>query len=689
MESPKRENRLAREISPYLLQHKHNPVDWYAWGEEALERARREDRPILLSIGYSACHWCHVMERESFEDEATARVMNESFVCIKVDREERPDLDMIYMNAVQIMTGSGGWPLNVFLTPQLKPFYGGTYFPPDERHGMPSFRAVLERVARAYREQRDKVDASGEQILSYVDQMSQVSASHEMLTDDLLLAVLQDFKIRFDERFGGWGASPKFPNAAGIGLLFRIYRRLHSPEALRMAERTLEKMALGGIYDQIGGGFHRYATDSRWLVPHFEKMLYDNALLVPAYLEGFQISGNPLFARIARETLDYVLRDMSSPEGGFTSAEDADSEGEEGKFYVFTPEEIESVLGADEARAFCALHDVRPGGNWEGKSILNVPRPAEEVARELGIPAEKLEAIVAEAKPKLLARRAERVRPLRDDKILTSWNGLMISAFARGYQVLGEARYLEAARRAGRFLLGTMRTGEGELLRTFRLGQARLGGCLDDYAFAAAALLDLYESDFDPAWVREARSLMDRALDRFWDKTEGAFFFTPAEQSDLVLRSKTGYDGAVPAGNSVAALALLRLKGLTGEESYTDKAVAILRAYRLPMEQMPAAFNALMAALDFYLDGGREVAIVGRGAGDERPFLDAIRRSFTPNKVVAAASEADLAEAEKVIPLLSGKAAIAGKATGYVCEHFHCKAPATDVEMFTKMLAGS
>ena len=688
MESPRRENRLAKETSPYLLQHKHNPVDWYAWGEEALQRARREDRPILLSIGYSACHWCHVMERESFEDEATARLMNEHFVCIKVDREERPDLDMIYMNAVQIMTGSGGWPLNIFLTPSLKPFYGGTYFPPDERHGMPSFRAVLERVARAYREQRGKVDASGEQILSYVDQMSRVEASREMLTDDLLLAALQDFKIRFDERFGGWGGAPKFPDAAGIGLLFRIHRRLHSPEALRMAERTLEKMALGGIYDQIGGGFHRYATDSRWLVPHFEKMLYDNALLTPAYLEGFQITRNPLFERIARETLDYVARDMTSPEGAFYSAEDADSEGEEGKFYVFTPEEVSSVLGEEAARAFCALYDVRPGGNWEGKSILNQPRP-EEAAQELKIPAERLEAIAAEAKPRLLADRAKRVRPLRDDKILTSWNGLMISAFARGSQVLGEPAYLEAARRAARFVLGTMKTDRGELLRTFRLGRARLSGCLDDYVFTVAALLDLYESDFDPAWIREARALMDLALERFWDKDEGAFFFTPADQPDLVLRSKTGYDGALPAGNSVAALALLRLKGLTGEESYADRAVAILRAYRQPMEQMPAAFHALMWSLDYYLDGGREVAILWRVPGEERPFLDAVRRSFTPNKVVAAAAESDLGKVEEVVPLLSGKTAMGGKPTGYVCENFHCKAPATDVEMFAKMLAGS
>ncbi|HEV8377091.1 MAG TPA: thioredoxin domain-containing protein, partial [Candidatus Polarisedimenticolia bacterium] len=465
MEKSRPENRLARETSPYLLQHSRNPVDWYPWGEEALSRARAEDKPILLSIGYSACHWCHVMERESFEDEATARRMNELFVCIKVDREERPDVDMIYMNAVQIMTGSGGWPLNVFLTPSLKPFYGGTYFPPVERHGMPSFVAVLERVALAYREQRGKVDSSGEQILTYVDQLSKVVPSRDLLTEDLLMAALQDFKVRFDDRFGGWGAPPKVPNAAGIGLLLRIHRRRADPEALRMAELTLEKMALGGMYDQIGGGFHRYATDARWLVPHFEKMLYDNALLIPAYLEGYQVTRRPLFTRVARECLEYVLREMTAPEGGFYSAEDADSEGVEGKYYVWTAEEVRSVVGEEAARAFCAYYDVQPGGNWEGHSILHVSRPTQEVARAIGMSAEKLEALLIESRPKLLEVRARRIHPGRDDKILTSWNGLMISAFARGYQLLLEPRYLEAAQRATRFVLGSLRSQEGTLLR--------------------------------------------------------------------------------------------------------------------------------------------------------------------------------------------------------------------------------
>ncbi len=689
MHATRHENRLAGETSPYLLQHAHNPVDWYPWGEEALTRARSEDRPILLSIGYSACHWCHVMERESFEDEATAKLMNELFVCIKVDREERPDLDMIYMNAVQIMTGSGGWPLNIFLTPELKPFYGGTYFPPDERHGMPSFRAVLERVARAFREQRGKVDASGEQILSYVAQMSKVAPSREMLTEDLLHAALQDYKARFDDRYGGWGAAPKFPNAAGIGLLLRIHRRHQDPEALRMAEKTLEKMALGGMYDQLGGGFHRYSTDARWLAPHFEKMLYDNALLIPAYLEGYQVTRRPLFTRVARECLEYVLREMTSEEGGFFSAEDADSEGVEGKFYVWTPEEVRAVAGEAAARAFCAYYDVQPGGNWEGHSILHVSHPTEEVARDAGVPAAKLEALVAEAKPKLLAFRSGRVRPGLDDKVLTSWNGLMISALARGYQVLEEPRYLEAARKSARFVLHTLRAPDGGLLRTWRRGSARLDACLDDYVFMAAACLDLYESDFDPVWVTEARALMDRTLENFWDKEDGGFFFTPAGQKDLALRSKTGYDGAVPAGNSVAALVLFRLARLTGEESYADRAIAILRAYREPLEQMPAAFSALLWALDLYLDTVKEVALVGRGAAEAtQDFLRLVRQRFVPNRVVAFSSEEAVAEMAKTVPLLAGKVALGGKPTAYLCEHFRCKTPTTDAEMFEKMLLG-
>jgi uncharacterized protein YyaL (SSP411 family) len=689
MDTAGRQNRLARETSPYLLQHAGNPVDWYPWGEEALARARAEDRPILLSIGYSACHWCHVMERESFEDEAIAQLMNERFVCIKVDREERPDLDMIYMNAVQIMTGSGGWPLNIFLTPDLKPFYGGTYFPPDERHGMPSFKAVLERVYRAYREQRGKVDASGEQILSYVAQMSKVSPSREMLTDDLLRVALQDLKIRFDDRFGGWGPAPKFPNAAAIGLLLRIHRRHADEEALRMAERTLEKMALGGMYDQLGGGFHRYSTDAKWLAPHFEKMLYDNALLIPAYLEGYQVTRRPLFTRVARECLEYVLRDMTASEGGFCSAEDADSEGGEGTYYVWTPQEVQEAAGEEAARVFCAYYDVRPGGNWEHRSILHVSRPTEEVAKELGVPGPRAEQWLAEAKARLLATRAKRVRPPRDDKVLTSWNGLMISAFARGYQVLDEPRYLEAARQAARFILGELKDERGILMRTWRAGAARLEGCLDDYVFMAGALLDLYESDFDPAWIREARALMERSLETFWDVEDGAFFFTPPGQKDLVLRSKAGYDGAIPAGNSVAAAVLFRLGSLTGEERYGDRAVSILRAYREPMEQMPAAFSALLWALDLYLDTIKEVALVSPGAKqDAGEFLRIARQRFVPNKVVAFAPEERIAEAAKTVPLLEGKVALEGKPTAYLCEHFRCKAPTQDPEMFEKMLIG-
>ena len=664
MSGQQRENRLARETSPYLLQHARNPVDWYPWGPEALERARREDRPILLSIGYSACHWCHVMERESFEDEATARVMNGNFVCIKVDREEHPDVDMIYMNAVQIMTGSGGWPLNVFLTPSLKPFYGGTYFPPAERHGMPAFRSVLERVARAFREQRDRVDSSGEQIAGYIAQMGKVAPSDESLADSLLEEALGDFKLRYDERFGGWGAAPKFPQAAGISLLLRLHRRKRDPEALRMAEVTLEKMARGGMYDQLGGGFHRYSTDASWLVPHFEKMLYDNALLVPAYLEGFQATRNSLFARVARECLDYVEREMTSPEGGFTSSQDADSEGVEGKYYVWTPDEVKSVAGKEAGAAFCAYYDVTPGGNWEGHSILHLPRETGEVARELGMTPERLEAILDEARRKLLSRRSARVPPGRDDKVLCSWNALMISAFARGCQVLEEPAYLRRARTSARFLLEQMRGPHGELRRTWRGGIARLDGCLDDYAFLAAALLDLYETDFDPAWVREARGLVSKMVERFWDDADGGFFFTPVDQKDLITRSKTGYDGALPSGNSVAALTLFRLGRLTGEEETALRATRILRAYRDQIQQMSAGFSAMLCAFDFYMDNVREVAIVGSETSpDTREMIRVVRRLFLPNKVVAfvASDAGDSENAGAEVPLLGGKAPVEEK----------------------------
>jgi len=691
MSGQRPENRLARETSPYLLQHARNPVDWYPWGREALDRARSEDRPILVSIGYSACHWCHVMERESFEDEKTARIMNENFVCIKVDREEHPDVDMIYMNAVQIMTGSGGWPLNVFLTPSLKPFYGGTYFPPAERHGMPPFRAVLERVAKTYREQRGRVEASGDQIAGYIAQMGRVTESTEPLADHLLADALTDLKVRFDDRFGGWGAPPKFPNAAGISLLLRLHRRHRDPEALRMAEVTLEKMARGGIFDQLGGGFHRYSTDARWLVPHFEKMLYDNALLVAAYLEGFQVTGKLLFARVARECLDYVGREMTSPEGGFYSAQDADSEGVEGKYYVWTPEEVKEAAGEEAGRAFCAFYGVQPGGNWERRSILHVPGEPDGAARELGIPAARLETLLDAARSALLARRGARVRPGLDDKTLCAWNALMISAFARGHQVLEESRYLDRARKAADFLLREMRGPDGTLRRTYRGGVARLDGCLDDHAFLAAALIDLYESDFNPAWIREARGLVDRMIARFWDEADGGLFFTSDGREDLITRSKSGYDGALPSGNSVAALTLFRLARLTGEEGYAARAAKILRAYRDPIAQMPAGSGAMLCALDFYMDTVREVAVVGPGdSPGTRSMLRTVRRLFVPNKVVAFRDDAAGSDDErtKEVPLLEGKAAPRGETTAYVCENFHCKAPTTDAGTLKEMLIG-
>ncbi|HKN93673.1 MAG TPA: thioredoxin domain-containing protein [Thermoleophilaceae bacterium] len=636
-------NRLAAETSPYLLQHKDNPVDWYPWGEEALARARDEDRPILVSIGYSACHWCHVMEHESFEDERTAAEMNERFVCIKVDREERPDVDAIYMEACQAMTGQGGWPLNVFLTPEQVPFYAGTYFPPEPRHGMPAWRQVLAAIDEAWRTRRAEIEEASERIVQRLSGGALLKPSEAELDPGLLEHAVENLRGSFDATNGGFGGAPKFPPASTIEFLLRRGET-------DMTSKTLFAMAGGGMYDQIGGGFARYSVDAHWIVPHFEKMLYDNALLARAYLHGWQVTGEALFERVCRETLDWALREMQAPEGGFYSALDADSEGVEGKFYVWTLDEVRAALGDDADAAIRAL-GMSDGGNFEGK---NIPVRAGELAPEL--------------RQRLYDVRAERVWPGLDDKRLTAWNALMVSALAEAGAVLGQPRYLEAARACAAFILDTMRDGDGHLLRTFKDGRAHLNAYLEDHAYLVEALLTLYESTFDPRWFAAAREVADQMIGRYRDDERGGFFETSSDHEQLVARRKDLEDNPIPAGNSSAAYGLLRLAALTAEHEYERRAEGVLRLLHELAPRHPQAFAHLLQALDFRLAQTKEVALAG---GDTGEFERVVRSKFRPH-IVLAGGEPD------GVPLLEGRTAVDGRAAAYVCEQFACRQPVTE-----------
>ncbi|HEV2094241.1 MAG TPA: thioredoxin domain-containing protein [Rubrobacter sp.] len=681
-------NRLAEETSPYLLQHKDNPVDWYPWGEEALKKAREEDRPILLSVGYSACHWCHVMERESFEDEQTARMMNEHFVNIKVDREERPDIDSIYMSAVQALTRHGGWPMTVFMTPDGAPFYGGTYFPPTPRGGLPSFQQLLLTLADAYENRREEVLQSADSVRDYLQAttgaaMPKAETAGESLLDGAAAALLS----QHDARFGGFGGAPKFPQPMNLEVLLRHHRRTGDRGALAAVETTLRRMADGGIYDHLGGGFARYSVDAYWLVPHFEKMLYDNALLARIYLEAHQATGDPFYRRVAEETLDYVLRDMTGPEGGFYSAEDADSEGEEGKFYVWTPKEIEGILEPEEAKLALRYWDVTEGGNFEGKNILNVPRPMEVVADEFGISPEELWERIVGIREKLLAFREERVRPGRDEKVLAAWNGLMLRAFALAARVTGREDYRDATRRNATFLLDNMKT-DGRLRRSYKDGRARFNGYLEDYAMVADGLVGLYEATFETRWLAEADNLCDAMNELFWDEERRAFYDTPADHEELVTRPRDVYDNATPSGNSVAVEVMLRLALLLDRNDYRERAGEVLEEMGGGMEKIPSAFGRLLAALDFATSGTREIAIIGEPeAPDTKALLDTIYARYLPNMVVAGRREDD-AESAGLIPLLAERPKRDDKATAYVCEGYACQAPTTDPEELARQLDG-
>ena len=678
-------NRLAQETSPYLLQHKNNPVDWYPWGEEALEKARAEDKPILLSVGYSACHWCHVMERESFEDEATAEIMNKHFVNIKVDREERPDVDSIYMSAIQAMTRHGGWPMTVFMTPDGAPFYGGTYFPPVPSRGMPSFKQVLLSLADAYANRREEVLASAENVREFLKESSTASIPRSEVSEGLLTHAANALAGQIDNRFGGFDGAPKFPQAMNLEVLLRHHKRTGDRAALSGVELTLRQMANGGIYDQLGGGFARYSVDEYWLVPHFEKMLYDNALLARLYLEAYEATGDGFYRRIAEETLDYVMRDMRSPEGGFYSAEDADSEGVEGKFYVWTPEEIEATLEPEDAKLAERYWDVTERGNFEGKTILNVPRPPEAVADEFGLSTEELWQRILSIRERLFTEREKRVRPGRDEKVLAAWNGLMLRAFALAAGATGREEYLRVAEENAVFLLEKL-VVDGRLRRSYKDGQARLNGYLEDYACVADGLVELYEATFETRWLREAASLADAILGLFWEEAEGAFYDTAADHEELVTRPRDVYDNATPSGNSVAVDVLLKLSVLLEREDYRERAGAVLDNLSGGMVQVPGAFGRLLSALDFYLSTPYEVAIIGeREAPDTKMLLETVYSSYLPNKVVAGSSEKD-EEATQLVPLLANRPMRGGRPTAYVCVNYACQSPTTDPAELARQL---
>jgi uncharacterized protein YyaL (SSP411 family) len=675
-EQRKHTNRLAAETSPYLLQHANNPVDWFPWGEEAIERARAENKPILLSIGYSACHWCHVMAHESFENEEIARVMNENFVNIKVDREERPDLDQIYMNAVQMMTGHGGWPMTVFLTPEGVPFYGGTYFPPEDRYNMPGFPRVLAGVAETYRTRPDEVTEQAVALLGELRRMGAARESGAGLSPELLDEAYRSIARGYDPKHGGFGRAPKFPPAMTLEFLLRTHARTGDEKALEMVEHTCRKMAEGGLYDQLGGGFHRYSTDERWLIPHFEKMLYDNALLSRHYLHVYQQTNDEFYKRIVVETLDYVVREMTDRSGGFYSTQDADSEGHEGKFFVWTVEEIKEVLGEEDGALFCSYYDVTPQGNFEGKNILNVRRSVEDVAKEAGVSVERLREALERGRRELFAVRERRIKPGRDEKILTAWNGLMLASFAEAAAVLDRADYLEVAGKNAQFVLDQLRR-DGLLLRTYKDGQAKLNGYLEDYAFFADGLVALYEATGELRFLEEARDLTERMIEEFWDQEEGGFFFTGVSHEELIVRSKDYFDNATPSGNSVAAEVLLHLGVLTGNEEYGRKAVTLFRLLRDPVSRYPSAFGRLLGALDFHLSSPREIAVIGeRDGADTQALLREVWRRYLPNKVVVQSAEGD-ERAAQAVPLLRDRSMIEKKATAYVCEHYTCQQPVT------------
>jgi uncharacterized protein YyaL (SSP411 family) len=689
LDASRQPNRLVHETSPYLQQHAHNPVDWYPWGTEALEAAKNLDRPIFLSIGYSACHWCHVMEHESFENASIAELMNRYFINVKVDREERPDLDQIYMSAVTALTGRGGWPMSVFLTPKLEPFYGGTYWPPDSRMGMPGFRDILRQIHAAWMNRRDEVERGARELTDAIVEMSRSNPQPQSLDESLLRAGEQIRLRAADRTHGGFGSAPKFPHPMDLRLLLRTGKRFATAEALEVVRLTLDKMAAGGIYDHLGGGFHRYSTDARWLVPHFEKMLYDNALLATAYVEAFQATHEPLYADVVRETLDYVLREMTDGEGGFYSTQDADSEGEEGKFFVWSEDEVLSILGAEKSRLFCYCYDVTPPGNWEGKNILNRVKTHAQAARMLGLSEAELAQVLADCRRQLLAVREKRVHPGRDEKILAGWNGLMISAMAQAGSVLGEPRFTAAAARAADFLLTRMRGADGRLLHTFKDGAARLNAYLDDYASVIDALVDVYQATFDARFLQAALGLADDMIGRFGDERDGGFFYTPHDHEPLISRNKDLHDNATPSGNGTAPGALLRLAQLCGRSDLEKSARRTLELLSGEMARVSMAVGQALLALDDLLGPAYEIVLVeGTSRRESDQVLRLLHNRFLPAKVIARrlSDAGDSGLPACLRSLLEGKQALNGQTTLYVCQRGTCQAPVAGLPAIESLL---
>ncbi len=681
--SHKHTNRLIHEKSPYLLQHAHNPVDWYPWGEEAFGKAKRENKPLFLSIGYSTCHWCHVMERECFENEEIARLMNELFICVKVDREERPDVDKVYMNAVIVLTGQGGWPLNVFLTPDQRPFYGGTYFPPDERYGRPGLPSVLNDVARVWREKSGEVEKAGQQLTGLISPPV-LKAPASLPGDRVISEAVQAFTRIFDPNEGGFGSAPKFPQSMVLGFLQRATWGATDTTGFSRVELTLDKMSQGGIYDQVGGGFARYSTDEQWLVPHFEKMLYDNSLLARTYLEGYQAVRKAEYARIAREIFTYLFRDMADPAGGFYSAEDADSEGEEGKFYVWKPKELRNILGEKDGEAFCSLYGATEAGNFEGHNILRLKSDLPSALKALG----KDQGWWKASREKVLQARSKRVRPHRDDKILMSWNSLLISSLAYGYQVLGEKTYLDAAEKASDFLSRNLIRG-GRLLVSFRGGPSKAEGFLDDYAFFQAAQLDLFETTFKKQYLEEALRLWDGMKRLFWDEKEGGFYFTGSDQKDahrLLTRLKEAHDGAIPSGNSVAAMSLYRLAELTGRKDIRDDAEAVVKCFSGHLIKSPPMYPQMLQAIQFTTIPPAEILVVGPRTESEG-MIRAVWKNFDPNKVLVFCEETQDKDLAPLVPWLENRPSQDGKPTAYVCKNYQCQLPTTDPHKMLELLS--
>jgi uncharacterized protein YyaL (SSP411 family) len=681
-----KQNRLAKETSPYLLQHAYNPVDWYAWGEEALERAKKEDKPIFLSVGYSACHWCHVMAHESFEDDETAKMMNENFVNIKVDREERPDIDDIYQRVCQLATGTGGWPLSVFLTPNQKPFYVGTYFPKDGRqYGLPGFQTILQQLSEAYRSKKGDVESASAEFMQALSQTARdVALPGDGAKAGLERSILDEAAVGLlqmgDTIYGGFGQAPKFPNASNLLFLLRYYDISGINRFRDFVVFTADKMAHGGIHDQLGGGFARYSTDQKWLVPHFEKMLYDNALLAQLYAELYQIAKEGRHLAVLRKTLDFVIREMTHPEGGFYSAQDADSEGEEGKFYIWSKKEIREILQDQLAiDAFCEHYGVTEGGNFEFRNILNIRSPVSAVALRYGKKTEEVEKIVADAAVKLFAEREKRVRPGRDEKVLTSWNGLMISGFAKGYAVTGDRKYLDAAKNAARFIESRLASPDGRLVRTFKDGQAKLNAYLDDYAFYVAGLLDLFAVDSKPEYLESARRYTDFVVRHFWDEKEGNLFFTSDDHEQLIVRTKSFYDLAIPSGNSVAASNLLRLYHYTQENGYLDKAVAIMKSGARPAAENPFGFGQLLVSIYMHVKKPVEITVIKEGNMSKW-----LKEQFLPDGITAFVSEKDLPALQKYA-FFKGRGAEKGE-TAFVCRNFTCSLPITSEKELARQL---